>query len=41
MVIFIKDSTIVYHEDSEPATVYEYEYTDSLIKDFMLDYSII
>jgi len=36
----IKDSTIVYHEDSEPAiTVYEYEYTDSLIKDFMLDYS--
>jgi hypothetical protein len=36
----IKDSIVIYHEDSEPAiTVYKYEYTDSLLKDFMIDYS--
>ena len=36
----IKDSTVIYQVDSEPViTVYTYEYTDSLSKDYMLDYS--
>ena len=35
-----KDSTVIYQDESEPSiTVYTYEYTDSLSKDYMLDYS--
>jgi len=36
----VKDSTILYQEDYEPSIdVYKYVYTDSLIKDFMRDFS--
>lgn len=36
----VKDSTILYQEGYEPSiTIYKYEYTDSLIKDFMIHYS--
>ena len=35
-----KDSAVIYQENTEPAiTVYTYEYTDFLLKDFMPDYS--